>query len=66
MNENIKKPISTLVLIEDSREIKVEMSLEDLKREMLNNNPFLSIQDIDGLWYVLPKMVIKMLVSEKN
>jgi hypothetical protein len=66
MKENETKPISTLVLIEDGREIKVEKSIEELKKEMFDSSPILTLQDINGLWYLLPKMVIKMIVAEKS
>ncbi len=64
MADNEVKPITTLVLYDGDREIKVEKSLAEIKNMMMNEEPFLAVQDTDGLNYLLPKMAIKIFCSE--
>ena len=63
MENNEKKFITTLVLIEDGREIEIEKSQSEILKEMSDESVFLKITDINGLHYLIPKMVIKFITS---
>jgi hypothetical protein len=64
MSENEVKPITTLVLYDGDKEIKIEKSLEEIKKMMFDEGPFLAVQDLDGLNYLLPKLSIKIICSD--
>jgi len=61
MENNEKKFITTLVLIEDGREIEIEKSMNEILKEMGDETAFLKITDVNGLHYLIPKMVIKFI-----
>ena len=58
-----KKYLTTLVLIEDGREIEVEKSQSEILKEMSDESVWLKITDVNGLYYLIPKMVIKFITS---
>jgi len=63
MVNNEKKFMTTLVLIEDGREIEVEKSQSEILKDINDESVYLKITDINGLYYLIPKMVIKFITS---
>ena len=64
MSENKTVPFTEFILTGKGPVIKVEMTLEDAKVLLTNQEPFISLIDIDGLNYLVPKAVIKALRSD--
>jgi len=63
MSENQTVPFTEIVLTGKSPIIKVEKTIDEVQRMIFDKSPVVAITAVDGLHYVLPKMIIKFIRS---
>lgn len=63
MNENKNVAQSEIILTGNYPAINVELSLKEIQNMLGDDSPVMTFTDINGMHYLIPKMIIKLFRS---